>query len=105
MLLLMMWGVPADPVDEVVTGTSVPAGGRLTLQVAPPELRLPPRLGDRWTAGRASTAGRVVLDSVAFRSSSEQLTDAGGWIERVSRCVEPALLAVAAPAARRRVKR
>ncbi|WP_377268208.1 pentapeptide repeat-containing protein [Peterkaempfera sp. SMS 1(5)a] len=104
-LLLMMWGVPVEPVDEVVTGTAAPAGGRLTLEVGPPDLRLPTRLGDRWTAGRAGTAGRVVLDSVAFRASSEQLTDAGGWIERVSRCVEPALLTVAALAARRRVKR
>ncbi|MEH0420513.1 hypothetical protein [Streptomyces sp. B21-083] len=38
-------------------------------------------LSQRWTAARAKKAGHVVLNSVVFRSSEEDVTTAGTWIE------------------------
>ncbi len=48
---------------------------------------------------------RVVINSVVFRSSSQDLTTVGTYAEMLSRLIEPALLGLAALAARGRVKR
>ncbi|MEW2041842.1 hypothetical protein AB0885_33150, partial [Streptomyces sp. NPDC005534] len=48
---------------------------------------------------------RVVINSVVFRSSSQDLTVVGTYAEMLSRIVEPALLGLAVLAARNRVKR
>lgn len=45
------------------------------------------------------------LDSVVFRSSGQDLTTAGTYIEMTSRVFEPVLLGLAVLAIRNRVKR
>lgn len=57
---------------------------------------------------RFEKALNVTLNSVVFRSSGQDLTTAGTYIEMTSRLVEPALLALAALAVlavRGRIKR
>lgn len=47
----------------------------------------------------------VTLNSVVFRSSGQDLTTAGTYIEMASRLTEPVLLGLAVLAIRNRVKR
>ncbi|MFB7598955.1 hypothetical protein ACFC02_30500, partial [Streptomyces sp. NPDC056160] len=47
----------------------------------------------------------VTLNSVVFRSSGQELTTSGTYIEMTSRLLEPTLLALAALAVRGRIKR
>ncbi|MFE6178852.1 hypothetical protein [Streptomyces sp. NPDC056464] len=47
----------------------------------------------------------VTLNSVVFRSSGQDLTTAGTYIEMASRVSEPVLLGLAVLAVRNRVKR
>ncbi|MFJ3623331.1 hypothetical protein ACIPSH_35110 [Streptomyces iakyrus] len=57
------------------------------------------------TPGGACVALNVTLNSMVFRSSGQDLTTAGAYIEITSRLVEPALLALAVLAVRGRIKR
>ncbi|MFF1766834.1 hypothetical protein [Streptomyces sp. NPDC058249] len=59
----------------------------------------------RLTWARAEKATRVAVNSVVFRSSGQNLTTAGTYIEMTSRLLEPTLFALAALAARGRIKR
>ncbi|MFI1386339.1 hypothetical protein [Embleya sp. NPDC020886] len=70
-----------------------------------PDPTLTGPLHDRFTAKRAEKATRVVVNSVVFRSSGQNLTKRGAYIEMVSRFLEPVLLALAILAIRGRVKR
>ncbi|WP_123821486.1 hypothetical protein [Kitasatospora cineracea] len=68
-----------------------------------PSLTLPWR---KWvTADRAEKGALVVVNSVVFRSSGQNLTLPGTAIEMTSRIGEPVLLGLAALAVRSRVKR
>lgn len=60
---------------------------------------------DRFTAARAQKAVDVVVNSVIFRSSGQDLTTVGRYTEMASRLTEPALLGLALLAIRGRVKR
>ncbi len=60
---------------------------------------------DRFTTKRFDKALSVTLNSVVFRSSGQDLTTAGAYIEMASRFSEPVLLGLAALAIRGRVKR
>ncbi|MFC6063536.1 pentapeptide repeat-containing protein [Streptomyces ochraceiscleroticus] len=60
---------------------------------------------DRFTGERAEKAADVVIHSVVFRTSGQDLTTAGTYIEMVSRLTEPALLGLAVLAVRGRIKR
>jgi hypothetical protein len=62
-------------------------------------------LTERVTAERFEKALRVMIDSVAFRSSGQGLTTAGAYTEMASRLAEPALLGLAVLAVRTRVER
>ncbi|MFI2189999.1 hypothetical protein [Streptomyces sioyaensis] len=62
-------------------------------------------MGERFTGERFEKSLRVVLNSVLFRSSGQDLTLWGTYTEMVSRLTEPVLLGLAALAARGRVKR
>jgi len=62
-------------------------------------------LADRMAGRRAERALRVVVNSVIFRSSGQNLTTPGTYIEMTSRLLEPVLLALALLAVRGRVKR
>ncbi|WP_238431382.1 hypothetical protein [Streptomyces cavernae] len=90
---------------QVATGTVPASGGRVTLTVdkQDPQLTLP--VGDRFTAKRFDKAVQVVLNSVVFRSSGQDLTTWGTYTEMVSRFAEPVLLALAVLAMRSRIKR
>lgn len=104
-VLMMLWGLPNSTPKQTATGTMPAPGNRihLVLDRADPTLSGP--LGKRWTIKRAESAGHIVLNSVVFRSSGQDLTTAGTWIEMFSRFSEPILLGLAAFAARGRIKR
>ena len=76
---------------------------RLITDTPDPELSLPYR--QRITPERLSETAPVVVNSAVFRSSGQNLTTAGVWIEMASRLFEPALLGLLALAVRSRVKR
>lgn len=103
--LMMGVGLPdADP-EQTVTGGMPAASGRveLTVQTPDPELTLP--LRDRFTLKRANSALKVVLNSVVFRSSGQNLTTWGTYVEMASRFTEPVLLGLAGLAIHGRLKR
>ncbi|MGW0630865.1 hypothetical protein [Streptomyces sp. NPDC002758] len=59
----------------------------------------------RMTWARAEKATRIAVNSVVFRSSGQNLTTAGTYIEMTSRLLEPILLALGVLAIRSRIKR
>jgi Pentapeptide repeats (9 copies) len=104
-LIIMGLGLPGSPPKQIAAGT-VPAGGgpvTLTVDKQDPQLTLP--VSDRFTARRFDTSLQVVLNSVVFRSSGQDLTTWGTYTEMASRFTEPVLLALAALAIRGRIKR
>jgi hypothetical protein len=102
-LLLLTVGLPdADPVPQT-TGTSRAGHVQLATDTPDPALSLP--LGERFTTARADKATLVVVNSVVFRSSGQNLTTPGTIVEMLSRISEPVLLGLAALAVRGRVKR
>ncbi len=104
-LLMMAVGLPDTGPTTQFTGTLPAPGGTATLTESTlnPVLTLPP--GERFTTARADQAALVVVNSVVFRSSGQDLTGVGTWIEMASRIGEPVLLGFAALAARGRVQR
>ena len=104
LLALMLWGLPKDTPNPETTGKLT--GQRVTLAIDPPAPINPDDpLLDRLTAERFEKAMRSVINSVVFRSSSQDLTTAGTYTEMASRLVEPALLGLTVLAIRSRVKR
>ncbi|WP_405826953.1 MULTISPECIES: pentapeptide repeat-containing protein [unclassified Streptomyces] len=102
-LVLMLWGLPAEGPKQKATGTIPAGGGRVSFVIDKEDLKNP--TGDRLTVKRFDKALSVTLNSVVFRSSGQDLTTAGTYIEMASRLLEPALLALAVLAVRGRVKR
>lgn len=104
-LLIMGLGLPDSSPKQMATGTIPAGGGSVTLIVdkQDPHLTLP--LDDRFTEERLDQAIQVVLNSVVFRSSGQDLTTWGTYTEMVSRFIEPVLLALAVLAMRSRIKR
>ncbi|MFF3896410.1 pentapeptide repeat-containing protein [Streptomyces sp. NPDC001812] len=102
-VLLMGFGLPEDAPKQEATGTVPPGGGRVTFEIDKADPQNP--TGDRFTGKRFEKALSVTLNSVVFRSSGQDLTTAGTYIEMTSRLVEPALLALAVLAVRGRIKR
>ncbi|MBN0047538.1 pentapeptide repeat-containing protein [Streptomyces actuosus] len=101
-LLLVLWGLPTHTPDLVATGTLT--HGRLTLTTTTPDPTLTGPWHQRLTTDRAEQATRIVLNSVIFRASGQNLTTAGTYIEMTSRLLEPMLLALAALAVRGRIR-
>ncbi|MFJ4980352.1 hypothetical protein ACIP6X_34400 [Streptomyces coeruleorubidus] len=60
---------------------------------------------DRFIGKRFEKALNVILNSVIFRSSGQDPTATGTYIEMGSRLLEPVLLALAVLAVRGRIKR
>ncbi|MET7718663.1 hypothetical protein [Streptomyces sp. NPDC005407] len=104
-LLMMGLGLPDSAPRQLATGTVPAGGGRVTLAVDKQDPRLTLSVGDRFTAERFDKALRVVLNSVVFRSSGQDLTTWGTYTEMVSRFAEPMLLALVLLAMRGRFKR
>ncbi|MHA6765298.1 pentapeptide repeat-containing protein [Streptacidiphilus sp. PAMC 29251] len=102
-LVLLLVGLPnADPSPQI-SGTDHSGQVQLTTNTPDPVLTLP--LGRRFTSARTEKATLVVVNSVVFRSSGQNLTGWGTVVEMLSRIGEPVLLGLAALAVRGRVKR
>lgn len=92
-ILLMGFGLPAASPKQEATGVVPPGGGKVTFHIEKGDPWNP--TGERFTGRRFEKALNITLKSVVFRSSGEDLTTAGTYIEMVSRLFEPALLALA----------
>ncbi|OSY38292.1 hypothetical protein BG653_06167 [Streptomyces platensis] len=103
-LAMMLWGLPQDEPKPKSTGTLTSSSITLTTDTPEPANPEGP-YGDRITVKRFDKALRVVIDSVVFRSSGQDLTIIGTYTEMVSRIAEPVLLGFAGLAIRGRVKR
>ncbi|MFE7439435.1 pentapeptide repeat-containing protein [Streptomyces chartreusis] len=103
LVLLMGFGLPQDIPKQTVVGTVPAGGGRITLEIDTDDPQGP--TGNRFTSERFEKAVNVMLNSVVFRSSGQNLTTAGTYIEMASRLAEPVLLGLAVLAVRNRVKR
>ncbi|MGJ5898438.1 pentapeptide repeat-containing protein [Streptomyces niveiscabiei] len=103
-LAMMLWGLPqADP-DPVSSGTT--DGRRVTLTTKKPAPVNPKGPHTRrLTSARFEKSVRVVVNSVVFRASGQDLTTTGTYVEMTARLVEPGLLGLALLAVRSRVKR
>ncbi|MHA4817542.1 pentapeptide repeat-containing protein [Streptomyces aculeolatus] len=103
-VLMMLWGLPKEVPEPVSAGTV--AGRSVTLTTDTPAPQNPDSpYGERLSTERFDPAIRVVINSVVFRSSGQDLTTFGTYTEMASRFTEPVLLGLAALAIRNRVKR
>ncbi|MDL2077646.1 pentapeptide repeat-containing protein [Streptomyces sp. GXMU-J15] len=102
-LFLMGFGLPTRDPDPVTTGTL--HGSRISLNTSTPDPALHGGWSKRVTWARAEKATRVAVNSVVFRSSGQNLTTAGTYIEMASRFLEPTLLTLGVLAVRGRIKR
>jgi hypothetical protein len=99
----MGYGLPRDSPKQEATGTVPPRGGTVTFEIDKADPQNP--TGDWFTGERFEKALNVTLNSVVFRSSGQDLTTVGSYIEMASRLTEPILLGLAVLAVRNRVKR
>ncbi|MBE1593903.1 hypothetical protein H4687_000032 [Streptomyces stelliscabiei] len=102
-MLLMAFGLAQDTLKQTATGTVPAGGGTVTFEIDKDDPQNP--TGDRFTGERFEKSLNVTLNSVVFRSSGQDLTTAGTYIEMTSRLSEPVLLGLAVLAVRNRVKR
>ncbi|MFD8043077.1 pentapeptide repeat-containing protein [Streptomyces chartreusis] len=102
-VLLMAVGLARDTPKQTATGTIPAGGGKITFEIDKDDPKNP--TGNRFTGERFEQALNVTLNSVVFRSSGQDLTTSGTYIEMVSRLTEPVLLGLAVLAVRNRVKR
>ncbi|WP_432104451.1 hypothetical protein [Streptomyces sp. bgisy091] len=100
---LMLWGLPNEEPKQEATGTVPAGGGKVTFEIDKADPQNP--TGDWRTGERFEKALNVTLNSVVFRSSGQDLTTSGTYIEMGSRVAEPILLGLAVLAVRNRVKR
>ncbi|MGW2183960.1 pentapeptide repeat-containing protein [Streptomyces sp. NPDC001732] len=102
--VMMLWGLPTHDPKPVSTGTL--SGQHITLTTETPDPVNPTGpLHERVSTDRFEKSLRVVVNSVIFRSSGQNLTTTGTYTEMVSRLAEPVLLGLAILAIRGRVKR
>ncbi|MET8211825.1 hypothetical protein ABZT51_38640 [Streptomyces sp. NPDC005373] len=103
-LAMMLWGLPADAPKAATTGRLT--GREISLTTNNPDPVNPAGpLSSRLTSDRWEKSLRIVVNSVIFRSSDQDLTTAGAYTEMASRLAEPVLLGLAVLAARGRIKR
>ena len=104
MLIMMLWGLPQRDTPSLSTGTLT--GRRITMTTDSPDPENPTGPpSDRLTGERFEKSLRVVVNSVIFRSSGQDLTTTGTYTEMASRLTEPVLLGLAVLAVRGRIKR
>ncbi|MFD3437139.1 pentapeptide repeat-containing protein [Streptomyces sp. NPDC058685] len=102
--VMMLWGLPKDDPKPESTGTVT--GRSITLRTDTPDPKNPDGpYPERLTTERFDKSLRVVVNSVVFRSSGQDLTTIGTYTEMASRLSEPVLLGLAVLAVRGRVKR
>jgi uncharacterized protein YjbI with pentapeptide repeats len=104
LLAIMLWGLAVDEPKPVSTGTVTGEDIRLSTDTPNPSNPTGP-LHERLSNRRFEKSLRVVINSVVFRSSDQDLTTAGNYVEILSRLTEPTLLGLAVLAVRSRVKR
>lgn len=105
-MVMVLWGLPVNDLKPQTTGQQVGAGQKLKLTTDTPDPRNPTGpLSKRVSTERFEKALRVVINSVVFRSSGQDLTTAGTYTEMASRLAEPVLLGLAVLAVRGRLKR
>ncbi|MFE7933404.1 pentapeptide repeat-containing protein [Streptomyces sp. NPDC057456] len=102
-LLLMGFGLPTHEPRPATNGTL--RGQAISLSTTTQRPVLSGSWPQRMTAARAEKATRVAINSVVFRSSGQNLTNFGTYIEMLSRLLEPTLLALGVLAVRGRIKR
>ncbi|MET7733709.1 pentapeptide repeat-containing protein [Streptomyces sp. NPDC005402] len=102
-LLMMGFGLPQNSPRQEATGVLPPNGGKITFEIDKKDAENPD--AERFNTGRFEKALKVTLNSVVFRSSGQDLTTSGEYIEMASRFCEPALIGLAVLAIRGRVKR
>ncbi|GAA4977213.1 hypothetical protein GCM10023257_13030 [Streptomyces hyderabadensis] len=102
MLLLMGVGLPTHSPVHATTGTL--DGSKISLNTTPLDPALHGGWSKRITWERAEKATRVAINSVVFRSSGQNLTTLGTYIERLSRLLEPTLVALGVLAIRARIR-
>ncbi len=102
-VLLMAFGLAQDAPKQTATGTVPVGGGKVTFDIDKEDPQNP--TGDRFSGVRFEKALNVTLNSVVFRSSGQDLTTTGTYIEMTSRLTEPVLLGLAVLAIRNRIKR
>ncbi|MFJ8718587.1 pentapeptide repeat-containing protein [Streptomyces violaceus] len=101
---LILWGIPSQAPATISHGTF---NGR-TFTETTEKVKVSQPSGPllrRISMERSERALRVVVNSVAFRSSGQHLTTSGAYIEMASRLAEPVLLGLAVLAIRSRLKR
>ncbi|MEW2404185.1 pentapeptide repeat-containing protein [Streptomyces sp. NPDC046862] len=103
-LLMMLWGLPQDAPKPQSTGTLTGRSIMMTTDTPDPVNPDGP-YAERLSTERCEKSLRVVINSVIFRSSSQDLTTVGTYTEMASRLTEPVLLGLAFLAIRGRVKR
>ncbi|WP_443075547.1 hypothetical protein [Streptomyces sp. NBC_01483] len=102
-LLLMGFGLPQHSPAQEAVGVVPADGGRTTFTIDKDDPQNPTE--NHFTSERFDKALTATLNSVVFRSSEQDLTTAGTYIEMTSRLLEPALLVLAVLAIRGRIKR
>ncbi|MFJ3421922.1 pentapeptide repeat-containing protein [Streptomyces sp. NPDC086082] len=104
--VMVLWGLPVDDPKPTITGRQAAVGQRVVFTTDTPDPVNPTGpLPERVTAERGEAALRVVINSVIFHSSGQDLTTTGTYAEMISRLAEPVLLGLAVLAVRNRVKR
>ncbi|GAA1884515.1 hypothetical protein GCM10009837_02540 [Streptomyces durmitorensis] len=103
-LAMMLWGLPASDPKSESTGRATGQDTRPATDVPEPSNPVGP-LHERVSTERFESGLRVVVNSVIFRSSGQDLTTSGTYTEMASRLFEPVLLGLAVLAVRGRVKR
>ncbi|MFE1797864.1 pentapeptide repeat-containing protein [Streptomyces sp. NPDC059517] len=105
-MVMVLWGLPSNDPKPQTTGQQVGAGQELKLTTdTPAPLNPTGPLSERVSTERFEKALRMVINSVVFRSSGQDLTTAGTYAEMASRLTEPVLLGLALLAVRGRIKR
>jgi hypothetical protein len=102
-ILMMGFGLPQSSPKQEAIGTISDPGRRVTLEIGKQAPKNPS--GVRFTSERFEKAINITLNSAIFRSSGQDLTRTGTYIEMASRVVEPALIGLAILAIRGRLKR
>ncbi|MGW2939823.1 pentapeptide repeat-containing protein [Streptomyces sp. NPDC001156] len=103
-LAMMLWGLPQEDPKPNSTGTLTGHSITLTTDTSDPVNPDGP-YRKRLSTERFDKSLQVVINSVVFRSSGQNLTTAGTYTEMASRLAEPVLLGLAILAIRGRVKR
>lgn len=104
-LVMMLWGLPQYDPKPTSLGTFTGPRRIAIATVTPDPVNPNGPYHERLSAERFEKSLRLVINSVVFRSSGQNLTTIGTYSEMASRLTEPVLLGLALLAIRNRVKR